>query len=105
MYVYLNIYMHYIFISFIYNKLKINFIVLVSISDLRKLKATIDNMTIEKMKAEKGDKNKKNKGKGKAKLRLDNCMVSLYHFIFDSILHHDISIFPFVTLDFYPNYF
>lgn len=33
-------------------------------------------MSIEKTKAEKGDKNKKNKGKGKAKLRLDNSTVS-----------------------------
>lgn len=57
-------------------KKKINLTVLVSMSDLRKLKATVDNMSIEKMKAEKGDKNKKNKGKGKAKLRLDNSNVS-----------------------------
>lgn len=54
--------------------------VLVSVSDLRKLKATVDNMSIEKMKAEKGDKNKKNKGKGKAKLRLDNSNVSYIFF-------------------------
>jgi len=54
-----------------------NIVVLVSVTDLRKLKATLDNMSIEKMKAEKGDKNKKNKGKGKAKLRLDNSTVSL----------------------------
>lgn len=33
-------------------------------------------MSVEKMKAEKGDKSKKNKGKGKAKLRLDNSTVS-----------------------------
>jgi len=46
-------------------------------NDLRKLKASVDNMSTEKMKAEKGDKNKKNKGKGKAKLRLDNCTVSV----------------------------
>jgi len=55
----------------------INIVVLVSVTDLRKLKATLDNMSIEKIKAEKGDKNKKNKGKGKAKLRLDNSTVSL----------------------------
>lgn len=53
------------------------FIILVSTTDLRKLKATVDNMSIEKMKAEKGDKSKKNKGKGKAKLRLDNSTVSV----------------------------
>lgn len=45
-------------------------------NDLRRIKATVDNMCIEKMKAEKGDKSKKNKGKGKAKLRLDNSTVS-----------------------------
>lgn len=50
--------------------------VLVSMNDLRRIKATVDNMCIEKMKAEKGDKSKKNKGKGKAKLRLDNSTVS-----------------------------
>lgn len=49
-------------------------------NDLRKLKASVDNMSTEKMKAEKGDKNKKNKGKGKAKLRLDNSTVSLFFF-------------------------
>lgn len=52
-------------------------------NDLRKLKGTVDNMNIEKMKAEKGDKNKKNKGKGKAKLRLDNSAVS---HVFDFII-------------------
>lgn len=58
-------------------------------NDLRRIKATVDNMCIEKMKAEKGDKSKKNKGKGKAKLRLDNstvsyvlnCWINLYHTI------------------------
>jgi len=49
-------------------------------NDLRKLKASVDNMSTEKMKAEKGDKNKKNKGKGKAKLRLDNSTVSYFFF-------------------------
>lgn len=47
-------------------------------NDLRKLKASVDNMSAEKLKAEKGDKNKKNKGKGKAKLRLDNSTVSIF---------------------------
>ncbi|GLV43439.1 eukaryotic translation initiation factor 3 subunit j [Carabus blaptoides fortunei] len=42
-----------------------------SSADIKKLKTTIDNMYIEKQKAEKGDKAKKNKGKGKAKLRLE----------------------------------
>lgn len=51
-------------------------------SDLRKLKATVDNMNIEKMKAEKGDKSKKNKGKGKAKLRLDNSAVSILFYYY-----------------------
>lgn len=50
-------------------------------NDLRKLKVSVDNMSIEKMKAEKGDKNKKNKGKGKAKLRLDNSTVSYIFYI------------------------
>jgi len=56
-------------------------------NDLRKLKASVDNMSTEKMKAEKGDKNKKNKGKGKAKLRLDNSTVSFffnYYFILEN---------------------
>ena len=56
------------------------FFVLVSMNDLRKLKASVDNMSTEKMKAEKGDKNKKNKGKGKAKLRLDNSTVSFFFY-------------------------
>lgn len=60
----------------------INYTFSVSVTDLRKLKATIDNMSIEKVKAEKSDKNKKNKGKGKAKLRLDNSTVSnIYKFV------------------------
>lgn len=50
-----------------------------SSTDLRKLKATVDNISIEKSKAEKGDKSKKNKGKGKAKLRLDNSTVSHFY--------------------------
>lgn len=58
---------------------KLNCIFSVSINDLRKLKGTVDNMNIEKIKAEKGDKNKKNKGKGKAKLRLDNSSVSNFY--------------------------
>jgi len=49
-------------------------------NDLRKLKASVDNMSTEKMKAEKGDKSKKNKGKGKAKLRLDNSTVSFFFY-------------------------
>lgn len=57
-----------------------NYIILVSMNDLRKLKASVDNMSAEKLKAEKSDKNKKNKGKGKAKLRLDNSTVSIFIF-------------------------
>jgi len=56
-----------------------NLSVTLSMNDLRKLKASVDNMSTEKMKAEKGDKNKKNKGKGKAKLRLDNSTIPDYN--------------------------
>lgn len=59
-------------------------------NDLRKLKASVDNMNTEKMKAEKGDKNKKNKGKGKAKLRLDNSTVSFFFLIIHFILKNNI---------------
>lgn len=45
-------------------------------ADLKKLKTTIDNMYIEKQKAEKGEKAKKNKGKGKARLRVEGDNVS-----------------------------
>ncbi|XP_050423269.1 eukaryotic translation initiation factor 3 subunit J [Adelges cooleyi] len=55
-----------------------NLSVSLSMNDLRKVKATVDNMSIEKMKAEKGDKSKKNKGKAKAKLRLDNSSIQNY---------------------------
>ncbi|CAH1720808.1 hypothetical protein AGLY_006546 [Aphis glycines] len=56
-----------------------NLSVTLSMNDLRKLKASVDNMSAEKLKAEKGDKNKKNKGKGKAKLRLDNSTIPDYN--------------------------
>ncbi|XP_026474071.1 eukaryotic translation initiation factor 3 subunit J-like [Ctenocephalides felis] len=48
--------------------------------DLKKLKLTIDNMYMEKQKAEKGDKAKKSKGKGKAKLKMegDNAIMNQY---------------------------
>lgn len=65
------------------------FFVVVSATDLRKLKMTVDNMSIEKMKAEKGDKSKKNKGKGKAKLRLDNSTVSDVFIDFKNVLLTD----------------
>ncbi|XP_054277746.1 eukaryotic translation initiation factor 3 subunit J [Macrosteles quadrilineatus] len=40
-------------------------------TDLKKLSTWLNNMHIEKLKIEKGDKGKKNKGKGKAKLKLE----------------------------------
>jgi translation initiation factor 3 subunit J len=43
---------------------------------LKKLKTTIENMFLEKTKAEKGDKAKKNKGKGKVKLKVEDEHVS-----------------------------
>lgn len=72
----------YVFDMYISKKKNTNCFVLVSMNDLRKLKASVDNMSTEKMKAEKGDKNKKNKGKGKAKLRLDNSTVSFFFFYY-----------------------
>lgn len=39
--------------------------------DLKKLKTTVENMFLEKSKAEKGDKAKKSKGKGKVKLKVE----------------------------------
>ncbi|XP_046661255.1 eukaryotic translation initiation factor 3 subunit J [Homalodisca vitripennis] len=42
-----------------------------SSGDLKKLSAWINNLHIEKLKIEKGEKSKKNKGKGKAKLKLE----------------------------------
>lgn len=39
--------------------------------DLKKLKTTVENMFLEKSKAEKGDKTKKSKGKGKVKLKVE----------------------------------
>lgn len=50
---------------------------LVSSTDLKKVKAMVDNLLIEKQKMEKG---KKNKGKGKAKLKIrdDNSLLSEY---------------------------
>uniref|UniRef100_A0A1B6KLE6 Eukaryotic translation initiation factor 3 subunit J n=1 Tax=Graphocephala atropunctata TaxID=36148 RepID=A0A1B6KLE6_9HEMI len=42
-----------------------------SSADLKKLSAWLNNLHIEKLKIEKGDKAKKSKGKGKAKLKLE----------------------------------
>jgi len=44
--------------------------------DLKKLKTTVENMFLEKAKAEKGDKPKKSKGKGKVKLKVESEHVS-----------------------------
>lgn len=50
--------------------------------DLKKLKTTVENMFLEKSKAEKGDKTKKNKGKGKVKLKVegDHALVNEYSY-------------------------
>lgn len=50
--------------------------------DLKKLKTTVENMFIEKSKAEKGDKTKKSKGKGKVKLKFedDHVLVNEYSY-------------------------
>ncbi|XP_031831508.1 eukaryotic translation initiation factor 3 subunit J [Nomia melanderi] len=51
-----------------------------SATNLKKAKTMIDNLLIEKVKVEKGDKAKKNKGKGKAKLKIEgeNTLLSEY---------------------------
>jgi translation initiation factor 3 subunit J len=51
----------------------------VASNDLKKLKTTIENMFLEKSKAEKGDKTKKNKGKGKVKLKVEDEHVSFFY--------------------------
>jgi translation initiation factor 3 subunit J len=50
--------------------------------DLKKLKTTVENMFLEKSKAEKGDKTKKSKGKGKVKLKVegDHALVNEYSY-------------------------
>lgn len=50
--------------------------------DLKKLKATVENMYLEKTRAEKGDKAKKSKGKGKVKLKVedDHAFVNEYSY-------------------------
>ncbi|XP_047508449.1 eukaryotic translation initiation factor 3 subunit J [Pieris napi] len=56
-------------------------VVNMSSADIRRIKMTIDNLYIEKQKAEKNDKSKKpNKGKGKAKLKVegDNAHLNQY---------------------------
>lgn len=43
-----------------------------SSADIKRIKLTVDNLYIEKQKAEKNEKSKKpSKGKGKAKLKLE----------------------------------
>lgn len=44
------------------------------------MKATVDNLLIEKQKMEKADKTKKTKGKGKAKLKIERDNNSLSDF-------------------------
>ncbi|KAG7301722.1 hypothetical protein JYU34_014710, partial [Plutella xylostella] len=49
-----------------------NILVQMHSADIKKVKLTVDNLYIEKQKAEKNDKSKKpNKGKGKAKLKVE----------------------------------
>lgn len=56
-----------------------NILVQMSSADIRRIKLTVDNLYIEKQKAEKNDKTKKaTKGKGKAKLKLEGDNVSLF---------------------------
>lgn len=55
----------------------------VSSNDLKSLKNTIENMFLEKVKVEKGDKTKKKGGKGKAKLKVEGENVSkIFLYIF-----------------------
>ncbi|XP_063540792.1 eukaryotic translation initiation factor 3 subunit J [Cydia strobilella] len=58
-----------------------NIVVQMSSLDIKRIKLTVDNLYIEKQKAEKNDKGKKpNKGKGKAKLKVegDNAHLNQY---------------------------
>lgn len=57
-----------------------NICVHLSSNDLKSLKNTIENMFLEKVKVEKGDKTKKKGGKGKAKLKVEgeNVLVDEY---------------------------
>ncbi|KAL1501634.1 hypothetical protein ABEB36_006929 [Hypothenemus hampei] len=48
-----------------------NLCAVMSSSDIKKIKNTLDNLYLEKQKIERGDKSKKTKGKGKAKLKLE----------------------------------
>lgn len=51
----------------------------VSSLDIKRIKMSVDNLYIEKQKAEKSDKGKKpNKGKGKAKLKVEGDNVSVH---------------------------
>lgn len=47
------------------------FVFVVGSQDLKKLKTTVENMFLEKTRAEKGDKGKKTKGKGKVRLKVE----------------------------------
>ncbi|VVC93662.1 eukaryotic translation initiation factor 3 subunit J [Leptidea sinapis] len=58
-----------------------NIVVQMNSADIKRIKMTVDNLYIEKQKAEKNDKTKKaNKGKGKAKLKVegDNAHLNQY---------------------------
>ncbi|CAG4947913.1 eukaryotic translation initiation factor 3 subunit J [Colias croceus] len=58
-----------------------NIVVQMASADIKRIKMTVDNLYIEKQKAEKNDKSKKpNKGKGKAKLKVegDNAHLNQY---------------------------
>ncbi|KAJ0173945.1 hypothetical protein K1T71_010091 [Dendrolimus kikuchii] len=58
-----------------------NIVVQMSSADIKRIKMTVDNLYIEKQKAEKNDKSKKpTKGKGKAKLKVegDNAHLNQY---------------------------
>ncbi|CAH0713107.1 unnamed protein product, partial [Brenthis ino] len=58
-----------------------NIVVQMASADIKRIKMTVDNLYIEKQKAEKNEKSKKpNKGKGKAKLKVegDNAHLNQY---------------------------
>lgn len=55
------------------------FLIPVSSADIKRIKLTVDNLYIEKQKAEKNEKAKKpTKGKGKAKLKVEGDNVSTH---------------------------
>jgi len=57
-----------------------NLCAIMSSTDIKRIRNSLDNLFLEKQKMEKGDKSKKNKGKGKAKLKLEgeNAQLSAY---------------------------